>query len=115
MPPRSWRLRIEDSLQAIARIQQYLAGHNVDSFRGDQRTVDAVIRNLEIVGEAARHVPADVQARYPSMPWTEMRAMRNLLSHAYFLVDIDIVWKTASQDLSALEPILAEILRGEPS
>jgi uncharacterized protein with HEPN domain len=80
VPPRSWRLRIEDSLQAIARIEQYLAGHDVDSFRRDQRTIDAVIRNLEIVGEASRHVPLSIQERHPSVPWTVLSGILSVES-----------------------------------
>ncbi len=114
VPRRSWRLRVEDTLQAITRIRDYVADYDLDGFCADQRTIDAVVRNLEIVGEASRHVPSEVQQRYPSLPWTEMRAMRNLLSHAYFLVDLEIVWKTVRDDLPKLEPALAEILNEEP-
>lgn len=85
-----------------------------DAFANDQRTVDAVIRNLEIVGEAAGRVPEEVQEQHPSLPWSEMRAMRNLLSHAYFLVDLDIVWKTVCHDLPVIEPELRRILNETP-
>ena len=113
MPRRSWRLRVEDTLQAIDRIRTYVKSQDRQSFGIDQRTVDAVIRNLEIVGEAARHVPAEIQARYP-LPWDEMRSMRNLLSHAYFLVDLDVVWKTVQDDLPQIEPVLKRMLDENP-
>jgi uncharacterized protein with HEPN domain len=73
-----------------------------------------VIRNLEVLGEAARHIPDEVQERYPALPWTEMRAMRNVLSHAYFLVDDAIVWKTVRDDLSQVVPELQRILEENP-
>ena len=110
MPRRSWRLRVEDTLQAIDRIRGYVSALDREGFFGDQRTVDAVIRNLEVVGEAARHIPEEIQARYPSLPWNEMRSMRNLLAHAYFLVDLDVVWKTVQDDLPEIEPMLQRIL-----
>jgi uncharacterized protein with HEPN domain len=69
-----------------------------------------VIRNLEVVGEASGQIPSDVQQRHPSVPWREMRTMRNLLSHAYFNVDAGVVWKTISDDLPALVPTLRRIL-----
>lgn len=72
------------------------------TFAQDQRTVDAVIRNLEIIGEAARHIPPEVQAKFPNLPWEEMRAMRNLLIHEYFGVDLWIIWQTTQEDLPSL-------------
>lgn len=110
MPPRPWRQRIEDILGAIERIETYTGGMTFDTFSADQRTIDAVVRNLEIVGEASRHVPEEVVRRYESLPWAEMRAMRNILSHAYFLVDLGIVWKTIREDLPGIEPTLRQIL-----
>jgi len=114
VPPRPWRQRIEDILGAIERIETYIRGMTFDSFSADQRTIDAVVRNLEIVGEASRHIPDEVVARYASLPWAEMRAMRNILSHAYFLVDIDIVWKTIRDDLPGIEPMLRQMLEENP-
>lgn len=114
MPRRSWRLRVEDTLQAVRRIREYVASLDFQSFSRDQKTIDAVLRNLEIVGEASRHVPPEIQARYPTLPWNEMRAMRNLLSHAYFLVDLDIVWKTVRDDLPLIEPTLKTLLEENP-
>ena len=83
-------------------------------FHGDQRTIDAVVRNLEIVGEAARQIPEDIQRRYPTVPWREMQSMRNLLSHAYFLIDLDVIWKTVQDDLPAIRPVLQRILDENP-
>jgi uncharacterized protein with HEPN domain len=110
VPPRPWRLRIEDILEACTRIRTYTDTMDLDAFAKDQRTVDAVVRNLEIIGEAASSVPEDIQLRYGDLPWAEMRAMRNLLSHAYFLVDLDIVWKTIQDDLPQIVPALQRIL-----
>lgn len=114
MPPRHWRARVEDILDAIARIQRYTEGMDSDAFAKDQKTIDAVVRNLEIIGEASRHIPNEIQNRYPALPWSEMRSMRNLLSHAYFLVDVGILWKTVRDDLGPIAPSLRQILDENP-
>ncbi len=111
MPRRNWLDRISDILDAAQRIREYTDGFDLDAFTRDRKTVDAVVRNLEIVGEASARVPDDVQARYGQVPWREMRAMRNLLSHAYFDVDVGVVWKTAREDLPVVINALERILR----
>lgn len=107
---REWRLRIEDILESIARIRQYTSQHSADSFSGDQLVVDAVVRNLEIIGEAASYVPTEVQQQHPEVPWIEMKGMRNLLAHEYFGVSTAIVWATTQNNLPPLIPLLEKIL-----
>lgn len=114
MPRRAWRLRIEDILSSIERIQRYIAGMTYDEFCADERTADAVVRNIEIIGEAARHVPSDLQARYPRVPWRQMRDMRNALIHDYADVSLAIAWDTAQHDLPPLVALLTDLLRAEP-
>ncbi len=99
VPRRSWQLRIEDILEAIRTVRGYVAARDEASFREDRRTVDAVLRNLEIIGEAARHVPVDVQESHPEIPRADMADMRNVLVHEYFGVDLGLVWRTATEDL----------------
>ena len=113
MPPREWKFRIEDILECIGRIQRYTSGLTYEEFRLDQRTVDAVIRNFEIMGEAARHVSTEVETRHPQGPWHEMRVMRNELIHGYFGVNLSIVWDTIQHDLPPLVPLLQAILDSE--
>jgi uncharacterized protein with HEPN domain len=111
---RSWRLRIEDILEAIRMIRGYVAGLDEASFSRDRRTVDAILTNLEVIGEAARHVPADLRNRHPAIPWLDMADMRNVLSHEYFGVDLGLVWRTAVEDLPAIEPGLEALLKEDP-
>lgn len=108
MPPREWRLRIEDILESIARIDRYTAGLDATAFAADQLIADAVLRNFTIIGEAARHVPAAIVARYPDVPWTEMRGMRNLLIHEYFGASAATVWESVRHDLP---PLIAQLRR----
>jgi uncharacterized protein with HEPN domain len=110
---RNWRLRIEDMLEAIQHVQQYIQGFDLQAFCADQKTIDAVIRNFEVLGEAARHVPDEIQNKYPEIPWSKIRGMRHLLTHEYFGINTEIMWKTANQDLSPLIPFLQRILESD--
>jgi uncharacterized protein with HEPN domain len=83
---------------------------NFDTFTGDDKTVFAVIRALEIVGEAAKRVPQDVRDRYPDVPWRSIAGMRDKLIHEYMVVNLAVVWKTATEDLPQLAPAIRNIL-----
>ena len=111
MPPRDIRLRIEDMLEAIQRIETHSAGLTADQFRQDQKTFDAVVRNLEVIGEAASHLDDEVTALRPAVPWADVRAIRHVLVHEYFGVDVGIVWETVVRDLPVLRRELEELLR----
>lgn len=114
MPSRAWRFRIQDILECISRIEAYTAGMTYPTFRENQMVIDAVVRNLEIIGEAASHVPAEVQQRHPHLPWDEMRGIRNVLIHEYFGVSVEIVWKTVRENLPQVILDLEALLRQEP-
>jgi uncharacterized protein with HEPN domain len=103
LPPREWRLRVEDVLDAIARIQQYVEGLTFEEFQADQKTVDATVRNLEIIGEAVRHLSASQEGLPGDTPWTDIAGMRNILIHEYFGVDVKIIWHTIAEDLPKLK------------
>ncbi len=107
---RDWRLRIEDILGCIKRIESYTSSCTEESFAQNQLVIDAVVRNLEIIGEAARHIPEDLKTTHPEIPWAEMQAMRNLLAHEYFGVSIPIVWNTVKNNLPPLKPLLQDLL-----
>ena len=113
MPSRVWRFRIQDILECISRIDSYTAGMSYQSFRENQMVIDAVVRNLEIIGEAANNVPTEVQQRHPDLPWIEMRGIRNLLIHEYFGVSVEIVWKTVLENLPPVAKRLQELLQIE--
>ncbi len=113
MPPRNWRLRIEDILEAIRKTQRYVSGLSFDTFCGDDQVIDAVVRNLEVIGEAARHIPPEIELRYPDVPWGEMRGMRNVLVHEYFGVNLAILWHTVEQNLPPVIEKLEKILAGK--
>ena len=110
MPHERWKQRVQDILTAIQKIQRYTAGLSFRTFANDEKTVDAVVRNLSIIGEAARNIPSEMQARSPDIPWAEMRGMRHRIVHEYLTVDTTIVWQTISEDLPPLIPLLQALL-----
>lgn len=103
MSPRNWKFRLEDISEALDLIEEYIQGLEYSSWAKDRKTIDAVIRNLEIIGEAANHIPDSIQEKYPEMPWFQMKGMRNVLAHEYFGVDIDVLWRTVNEDLPQLK------------
>jgi uncharacterized protein with HEPN domain len=111
MSSRDWKTRITDILKAIEEILELTEGMTPAQFAQDIRTAKAVLYNLAIIGEAARHVPPEVQAAWPALPWREMSDMRNVVIHHYFGVDPDILWETIRQELSPLIPLLREMLK----
>src|SRR4051812_33529061 len=100
-------------MECAQAIEQYTAGLSFDTFAGNRMMVDAVVRNLEIMGEAARHVPPDVQARCPEVAWRLMNDMRNVLIHAYRRVDLEAVWQAVTQDVRPTRERLVRLLEDE--
>ena len=88
-------------------------GWNFQDFVADRRTVDAVIRNLTVIGEAAAHIPDEVCAEHPDIPWTDMRAMRNFVVHEYFGVSDAILWDTVTRNLPPFHEPLERILKSK--
>ncbi len=80
------------------------------SCKDDQKTLDAVIRNLEIIGEAARFIPENVEEKYPDIPWLEMRGIRNILAHEYFGISASILWETVTKNLKDIKPKIKRLL-----
>lgn len=112
MPPRQWKVRVEDMLEAIHKIQRYTKGMAPETFFTQPQTIEAVAYNFIIMGEAARQIPAEIEVRYPEVPWLQLRDMRNFLAHEYPKIKPEVVWDTIVRDLpplvTALQRILAE-------
>lgn len=87
---------LEDLLQAMNRIAEYIEGLSFMEFKRDYKTVDAVIRNFEVIGEAAKNTPSEIKEKYTDVPWAEMYLLRNKVSHEYFGIDYEIIWDVAS-------------------
>jgi uncharacterized protein with HEPN domain len=108
--PRDWKFRLEDICDALERIEEYVQGYNHGTWKTDRKTFDAVLRNLEIIGEAASHIPDDIQDLNQQIPWYKMKALRNILIHEYFGVDEEIIWKTVQEDLPELKKKMEKII-----
>jgi uncharacterized protein with HEPN domain len=99
-----------DIRDAVAKAEQFVAGMTYEQFAADEKTAFAVVRALEIVGEAARKIPESTQARYPRVPWREMMGMRNILIHDYFGVNLHVVWNTVQNDLPPMKPQIERMI-----
>ena len=103
--------RLQDILYAVQRAESFIEGMNYDEFQADDKTAFAVVRALEIVGEAAKMIPPEVRQEWPDLPWREMAGMRDKLSHDYFGVDLRRVFETVRRDLPPLRVSLEKMLR----
>jgi uncharacterized protein with HEPN domain len=109
MPKRDPDLLVEDILEALRKISSYTAGIGQEEFQRDSKTIDAVIRNLEILGEATRQLPVEFTVRYPNVPWRQIAGLRNRIVHEYFAIDLEIVWQVIRNDLPQLEAQLKSL------
>lgn len=100
---------VADMLEAIDKALSFCEGMNLKRFAQDDKTVFAVTRALELVGEAAKKVPPAVRKNYPDIPWRDITGMRDKLAHEYFGVDLQTVWVTARQDLPTLRPLIERL------
>jgi uncharacterized protein with HEPN domain len=111
MPDKDWRILVSDMIEYARHARAHAAGMDAASFADDLKTVHAVTRCIEIIGEAARAVPDDVRARAPSVPWAQVVGTRHILAHAYGRVDPAILWALVDQGLAKLEADLAPLLK----
>ena len=110
MPPRDWAFRIQDILDAIAKIQRYVSDIDFDTFENDEEIVDAVIHNLTVIGEAANHIPEEIAGCHLDIPWRQMIDMRNFSVHAYWNLRPSVIWDTIQIDLPPLVDPLQRLL-----
>lgn len=109
MPKRDATLLIEDIETAISRIEKYTNRLNREAFLADEKTIDAVVRNLEIIGEATRQLPEDFKKRHSAIPWQNMAGLRNRIVHDYFGVDLEIIWQIISIEIPSLKKSISSL------
>jgi uncharacterized protein with HEPN domain len=102
--------RLQDILEAVSRIEKY-AGRGRDAFERDELVQTWILHNLQIIDEASRKVSEALQVRHPEVPWRQMVAMRNILVHDYFTVDLEEVWAAVESDLAELRTRIESVLR----
>lgn len=108
---RDVRLYLDDMLDAINKIVAFTAGMDLEQFRNDEKTIEACIRKLEIIGEAAKSIPQGLRSRHAGIPRKEMAGMRDKLAHEYFGIRLDVVWSTITTRLPELKPMLLDVLK----
>jgi len=115
MPRKDWKAYIDDILKAIAKVKRYTEGLTFEEFLTDERTTDAVLRNLTIIGEAVstQKLPKEIQERYPQIEWAKINEVRNIVVHQYDEVDLKIVWRICQDSLPRLVPQLQNLLELE--
>ena len=104
---------LEDILLSMERIQEYISTKEFITFKKDYKTVDAVIRNFEVIGEAAKNLPAEIKEKYSHLPWEEMYRLRNRITHGYFGIDYQIIWDIVTNELPENYRDLKKIIREE--
>lgn len=112
---REYILFLEDILLSIERIEEYMEGLDFSAFKMKYMVVDAVCRNLEIIGEAANKIPDEIKKKYPLVPWRKMYGLRNMISHEYFGIDYEIIWEIATKNLPKEKKEIIRIIEIEIS
>jgi len=110
MSERTYIDYITDIAKELERIEEFVEGMSYEEFKRDVKTVYAVIRCFEIIGEAVKNIPEDVRNSYPQIPWKRIAGMRDKLIHAYFGVDYEILWETVKRRVPEIKPLILEVL-----
>jgi uncharacterized protein with HEPN domain len=106
---RSWELFLRDMLEAARKVISYTDKHQLETFVADEMAYDATLRNLEILGEAAKSIPGEIRRRYPDVDWRGVAGLRDILAHAYFALDDETLWKVVRVDIPQLLNLLRQI------
>ena len=108
---RDHRLYLEDILEACTRIARYTQGFAFDQFVTDNLVYDAVLRNIEVIGEAAKHIPEDIQQQYPQIEWRRIAGMRDIVAHHYFSIHDEIAWDVVCNKIPPLAEQIQQIIK----
>jgi len=103
-------LFLEDILEAMKKIERYTKDKDIEEFRSDPMMVDAILRNLEVIGEASTNLSSEFREKNPDIPWKRMIGLRNIVIHEYFGVDLNIIWRIVTKDLPETKPLIENLL-----
>ncbi|RLI79786.1 DUF86 domain-containing protein [Archaeoglobales archaeon] len=101
---------IEDIVNAMNKALKFVEGMSYEEFAKDDKTVFAVVRAIEIIGEAVKNIPEDIRGKYPEIPWKGMTGMRDKVIHGYFGVDLKVVWDTVKKRIPEVKPLFERML-----
>ncbi len=110
MIKRDYRDYFQDILDAVNEVKEFTQGMDFEAFINDKKTINAVVRSFEVIGEASKKIPEDVRNTYPTIPWKKMAGMRDKLIHEYFGVDLEILWKTVKESIPPLKESISNII-----
>lgn len=110
MKKRDYSDFVQDILDTINDVENFIDGMNFEEFIKDKKTVYSVVRAIEIIGEATKNVPELIRTKYPDVPWKKMAGMRDRLVHGYFGVDLEILWETAKEDVPRLKNLISKVI-----
>ncbi|HYG62471.1 MAG TPA: DUF86 domain-containing protein [Thermoanaerobaculia bacterium] len=111
--PRDLRVYLDDILEAARKIRDYTAGLSFEAFQQDEKTIDAVVRNLEVIGEAVKSIPDGLRARHPDVPWKKISGLRDILIHEYFGIDLELIWDVVQAKLPILVGRVSDLLESD--
>jgi uncharacterized protein with HEPN domain len=110
---RSIRLYLEDIVTSGAKVRRYTQGMSFETFQSDERTYDAVLRNLQMIGEAVKNITQEIRLKYPEIEWRKIAGLRDILAHAYFSIEDEIVWDIVETKIPPLLTVVERILEVE--
>lgn len=113
MSKRDYKLFIRDVRDCAKKIMDYTEGKTFEEFTENQMLIDAVIRNLEVIGEATKNIPDEVKQKYPRIEWRKIGDLRNIIIHGYFRIDHDILWDIIQNKIPDLATNIEAVLRAE--
>lgn len=111
MSKRDIKLIFDDIIEASNRISAYICQYSKEGFLGDQKTIDAVVRNVEIIGEAVSQIPLEIRKKYPEIPWSKIVGVRNIVIHRYFGVDTDTLWIIIHEQIPKFKEQVSAIIQ----
>ncbi len=112
---RDFRLFVVDIAECSERARQYTSSHTFETFCDDQRTIDAVIRNIEVIGEAVKQIPTEVLAEFPEIEWSQLARFRDLVIHHYFKIKLTIIWDAVQNEFAPLAVVVQKLLSKYPA